>query len=93
MIKQFKSKNQFVIEEKGKTTFQSYDSTIAILEVGELTFGEDWQYSRTTLKYLYLFLKEYTYRNDIELALESKNKKKALQDLIDNGIIHYDETL
>lgn len=61
--------NQFVIEEKGgimgnfksRDTFQSYDSIIAIRTVWDdetrVELDEKyWNYSRTTLKYLNLFL-------------------------------------
>lgn len=55
--------NQFVIESDGVDVFQSYNSTIAkysnvngdiLLEV-----GEDWDYSRTTMRYFKQFLSEY----------------------------------
>lgn len=32
-VSQFYNKNQFLIEGEGKVIFQSYDSTIAVLEV------------------------------------------------------------
>lgn len=55
--------NQFIIEGEGCDTFQSYNSTIAkysnvngdiLLEV-----GEDWDYSRTTMRYFKQFLSGY----------------------------------
>ena len=57
--------NQFIISEYDdngdllRQTFQSYDSTIAIREgyAGQVTLDKYyWYYSKTTLKYLKLFL-------------------------------------
>ena len=45
--------NQYVISENNKVTFQSYASTIAIVDYEKktITIGEDWDYSKTTHKY------------------------------------------
>lgn len=47
--------NQFIITdtEKGKTTFQSYDSMIVEIDdsTETITVGADWRYSTTTSKY------------------------------------------
>ena len=53
--------NQFLIQEKDKETFQSYDSIIAIKEykTGKITLDKnDWDYSATTGKYRNMFLGE-----------------------------------
>ena len=53
--------NQFTItdEEKGTTTFQSYNSIIAVKEYGKKTkIYEDYDYSITTGKYRNDFLEE-----------------------------------
>lgn len=96
-VQQFYNKNQFIINTEKEITFQSYDSTIATInkKTGVLTLGEDWDYSKTTLKHLYLFLQDY--KNDIEGYIysrifhkgfgTSKNKQAFLQNLIDNKII------
>lgn len=96
-VQQFYNKNQFIINTEKEITFQSYDSTIATInkKTGVLTLGEDWDYSKTTLKHLYLFLQDY--KNDIEGYIyirifhkgfdTSKNKRAFLQNLIDNKII------
>lgn len=58
-------KNQFIIEDKGKIILQSYDSFICELKIREIQgnkivkLGKNWNYSRTTLKYLKQFLEEY----------------------------------
>ena len=51
--------NQFVITkvETRQVFFQSYETIIAVQENGLTTLDKNyWDYSRTTLKYLYLFL-------------------------------------
>lgn len=96
-VEQFYNKNQFRIYGEGKNIFQSYDSTIAIIEEGMLILGLHWDYSKTTLKHLYMFLSDYYFEidnyNHISKALHSNNKRKAIQNLIDNNIIVYDESL
>lgn len=49
--------NQFIIDAgaSGKY-FQSYQTVIANVKNGVVTFDNDWQYSRTTSKYLHQFL-------------------------------------
>ena len=51
--------NQFIIKRDGETCFQSYQSLIAVLDGDKLTLGCDWDYSTTTSKYLYQFIREY----------------------------------
>lgn len=95
-VKQLENKNQFVIlGDNGNIEFQSYDSRIArIGKDGTLELSTRWHYSKTTLKHLYIFLEEYLYnldnfiQSDIkEILLYSKNKRKDLQKLIDEGRI------
>lgn len=94
-VEQFYNKNQFVIfGGDAIVTFQSYQSTIANFEKnGNLNLFEDWDYSKTTLKHLYLFLNEYKYlasdftKKLIDKVLKSNNKKQAIQKLIDDEII------
>ena len=50
--------NQFVINDGKAVYFQSYNSIIAKYAKGKLTLFPDWDYSMTTRKYLYQFLKE-----------------------------------
>lgn len=95
-VEQFYNKNQFIIKGGGGITFQSYDSTIAnINNKGKLKLGKNWDYSKTTLKHLYLFLSDYknlienyTYSQIFLKRFEySKNKKAFLQNLINKKII------
>lgn len=101
-VEQFYNKNQFIIRSNGEITFQSYDSTIAIIKKnGQLVFGRDWDYSKTTLKHLYLFLQDY--KCNIEGYIYSKifhggfdyskNKRAFLQNLIDTKAIKYNASL
>ena len=95
-VEQFYNKNQFLIIDKGVKYFQSYNSMIAKIENGTLTLGIDWDYSQTTLKHLYLFINDYLLKyfidEKIEKAMQSNNKRKALQSLLNNHI-YYDECL
>lgn len=97
-VEQFYNKNQFLIKGGNGVTFQSYSSTIAnISQKGKLTLFSDWDYSHTTLKHLYLFLKDYknnienfTYSQIFSKNFEySKNKRQFIQNLIDKKIIKY----
>lgn len=71
--------NQFIIETKEATYFQSYNSLIAKASKRNGKIYLDsfyWDYSRTTLKYLYSFLGEF-YRyglNKKEILKLSKEK-------------------
>jgi len=102
-VEQFYNKNQFSIRdrENGFTYFQSYQSMVAKIDTRKeiLTLGKHWDYSKTTMKHLYLWLGEKLYsmntetRNAITNALQSNNTRKAIQKLIDEKIINYDEDL
>lgn len=101
-VKQLENKNQFLMEDEKQAIFQSYDSIIAIYDKEKhiLTFGCDWDYSKTTLKHLYIYLRDVIYynmtpeqRQNIMEALQSANIKKAIQKLIDKNIIQYESEL
>lgn len=56
--------NQFEIEDykNGITYFQSYKTIIAKIEGGKLSVDrQSWDYSRTTLKYLDVFLQDFNF--------------------------------
>lgn len=68
--------NQFVIETKKGTFFQSYKSVIAKVDNnGNITLSQWWDYSNTTMKYLYQFLKEFGY-----YGLNSKEVRRLIKD-------------
>ena len=81
--------NQFIITDGNKTVFQSYDSTICIIDFNKqgaerVTLGRDWDYSNTTRKYLYQFLDE---------VLGWNLNKKSIEIAIKNKDITYNEDL
>ena len=96
-VEQFYNKNQFIIKDKNqeKIIFQSYKSTIAKIENKKLTLYENFDYSKTTQKHLYLFIKDYFYCLDYETRTllqdfeYSKNKRAFLQNLINQNKIEY----
>jgi len=54
--------SQVVINVENDKFFQSYDTIIAAKRDGVVTLDEKkWNYSRTTLKYLYQFLRDFCY--------------------------------
>ena len=59
-VQQFYVKNQFVIcDGKGNEYLQSYDSIIVKKDInGNITLGQNWDYSKTTCKYRKLYLGE-----------------------------------
>jgi hypothetical protein len=66
--------NQFIIEAGAHGTyFQSYNTVIANVKQGVITFDKDWQYSRTTSKYLHQFLLSF----GINLTTKEKQQKVA----------------
>lgn len=96
-VQQFYNKNQFIITSENETVFQSYESTIATIKNGALILHDDWNYSKTTLKHLYLFLKDYWHKlaGNYRIILwdldSAKNKREFLQKLIDDKKIDYIE--
>lgn len=91
-VRQLLNKNQFIIYEKNKLTFQSYDTTIAIYNKdNNMLFlnKEYWNYSRTTLKHLYEFIYRVIPNTQLAIKLQdSKNKQKYLKDKIQSKEIH-----
>ena len=75
--------NQFVIEGDGKTIFQSYESTIAIIDWNENTIkiGEDWNYSNTTGKYRSSFFND----NNFSEMADTTGIKKVMKEVDKNG--------
>lgn len=54
--------NQFVINTNKGVFFQSYLTLVARVDKkGQVWLSSAWDYSRTTTRYLYQFLKEYGY--------------------------------
>lgn len=69
-------KNQFIIQTKGTTIFQSYDSVICVINhnTGTTTLDRKyWDYSTTTGKYRNIFLGED--KRTTEQKIKSKEYK------------------
>lgn len=75
--------NQFIIEGDGKTIFQSYDSTIAVIDWNEKTvkIGNDWNYSTTTGKYRNMFF----YDNDFSDMSDTKGINQIMKKVNEDG--------
>ena len=85
-------KNQFVITEGKTTAFQSYNSRICeiVKPCGMgfdalVRFGRDWNYSQTTAKHLYSFLKQ----NGLEILAS----KQAIEEAIERGHARLNEAI
>ena len=52
------AKNQFIFYIEDKTYLQSYDSVVACKSDGIPILYKDWDYSRTTVKYVCRFLSD-----------------------------------
>jgi hypothetical protein len=77
-VKNFYHLNQFVLDKDWISIFQSYNSTICIIDYFNkvITFWNDYNYSKTTTKHLKLFLNEYL-SNVFE---KSKDIEKIIKD-------------
>jgi hypothetical protein len=84
--------NQFVLHEaNGDISLQSYDSLVCQIRKGSLgfdrvvAFGRDWDYSRTTVKYVNKFLTD----NGLDVLAGTKNIREG----IERGHARYDEAI
>lgn len=68
--------NQFVISDGETEVFQSYQTPIAKKEGAVYTISNDWNYSRTTSKYFYQWLRSFGW-NGAEISDLCKWLKKA----------------
>lgn len=68
--------NQFIRRTDKATYFQSYQSVVCKLDGINIVLSTDWEYSNTTRKHLYMFLRQNGYYN-----LSSANDvRKAIKD-------------
>ena len=85
-VEQLANKNQFVIhcvDREGNKVicFQSYDSLIAIYDLYKLLINwYKWDYSKTTLKHLKIFINDYTH-------YEYENKQQFMKLIINDKTI------
>ena len=78
-VTELKTRNQYVIQDRNKVAFQSYDSLIAEYNGDEylLKVYPKYDYSRTTMKYFRYFLEEYvSYADADEIILVIKDMEK-----------------
>lgn len=68
--------NQFIIKTKKATYFQSYDSIICKLDGKNIILSMNWDYSKTTMKRLYMFLRQ----NGINGLSSAKDVRNAIKD-------------
>ena len=85
-------KNQFIITEGKTIAFQSYSSRVCeiVKPCGMgfdalVRFGRDWDYSQTTTKHLYSFLRQ----NNLEILAS----KQAIEEAIERGHARLDESI
>ena len=83
-VQNFEHKNQFVITDRGNIFFQSYKSLIAKIDRDKkVTLYHDWNVSKTTLRHLYSFLRDYS-------SIATKYLyKQGIEKLIKNKVIKY----
>jgi hypothetical protein len=87
-------RNQFVIEHNNNIYFQSYESVVAVVSDCGLFLGADWNYSVITLKWLYVFLREYARKYyDILQNNYGKVCKNTIEKAIKDGYIYSTESL
>lgn len=82
-------RNQYTIKGDGFVAFQSYDSLIAVKSDECLTLGRHWDYSVTTSKYLWQWLREYCWHIVRQLP-DGKSGADRIRKAIDAGLINYD---
>ena len=77
--------NQTVIETEDCNAFQSYDSLVAKYDrkTHELTLGKDWDYSKTTVRWLHVFFERYVQKYD-------GCSTATIRKFIEAGMIKYD---
>lgn len=76
--------NQYIISDDTSVIFQSYDTTIAIFSNHVMTVGGFWDYSKTTSKYLYIFL---------SAMIGGKWNRKEVLNAIKDGYIIYNPSM
>lgn len=81
--------NQFEIVTNKATYFQSYNSVVAKIDRnGKVILSSYWDYSNTTMKHLYIFLRDH---NKEHLLHNWSNRSKAdsIRKAIANKVVGY----
>ena len=79
--------NQFVIASDNRIYFQSYDSVVAMIKDGILYVTDKWDFSNTTRKHFYIFVREYynyrlANRKAIKCGIADGTIKKVSEELL-----------
>ena len=69
------AKNQFIFYVEDKTYLQSYDSVVACKSDGIPILYKDWDYSRTTMKYVGKFLSDVFNRHITKKDIDKMAKE------------------
>lgn len=91
--------NHFIIESEDGTRFQSYESTVLFVPAYDGTdkkwvFGKDWDYSKTTWKWLRYFIMNYAITGFMmEVFGTNDVRMEDVRKAIKNGTVLYDENL
>lgn len=87
-VEQLENKNQFIIYNEGNIYFQSYKSLIAKIDNNNvLTIYKDWDYSKTTLKHLKIFLTNNAWQGKLWFDWNKPFKRQIEKYLILGNII------
>ncbi len=68
--------NQFIIKTKKAVYFQSYSSVVCKLDGVNIVLSSNWDYSNTTRKHLYIFMRQNGYYN----LSSAKDVRKAIKE-------------
>ena len=68
--------NQFIINTPKAVYFQSYNSVVCKLDGINIVLSMNWEYSNTTRKHLYIFLRTHGYHH----LQTAKDIRKAIKD-------------
>lgn len=71
--------NQFVINTSKAVYFQSYNSVVCKLDGINVIVSKNWDYSKTTAKHLYIFLRQHGYY--------TLSSAKAMRKAIKEGMV------
>ena len=86
--------NQFVVESSRYSFFQSYESLIGVYDKNErsITLGQAWNYSKTTLKYLKMWLESDAFNVWAYVRDEFRGRtfSETIRKAIAAGVIDYD---
>lgn len=75
--------NQFVIKTDKAVYFQSYNSVVAKMDGINIILSQNWDFSRTTSKHLYMFFRQQGFYN-LSCAKDVRNAIKKGWVILEN---------